>query len=182
MVFLLPQADASKAIAATPAIKEEGAVVALLAELAFPELKALLAIGAFVTALALMNLRTINACFTLVCSIAVDGILVMIRFDRKVTVLAPSALVHVFAVLQSGDIERYKRDHAHELRELFEEWAREIKIPSVIERVVRVLVPFLIVEDLIRMIRRKDGENIFPREITFTHVEIPFNPPRKPSL
>lgn len=178
----MPQADASKAIAATLAIKKECTVVALLAELAFPELKALFAIGALVAALALVDLRAINACFTLVRPVAVDGILVMIRFDRKVTVFAPSALVHVVAVLQSGDIERHKRDIAHELRELIEKWAREIKIPSVIERVVRVLVPFLIVENLIRMIRGKDGENIFPREITFAHVEIPFNPPRKSSL
>jgi len=73
--------------------------MALLTEMALLELKALFAIGAFVAALALVDFRAIHAGLAVVRPVAMDGILVMIRFDCKVAVLAPSALVHIFAVL-----------------------------------------------------------------------------------
>ncbi len=86
-VLFLAESDTPKAISAPAAIKEEGAVPALLAELAEVEEEAILAIRTFVAALAPPYLEAIHAVLIEENTVPIKRVLVMIRFDGEVTIL-----------------------------------------------------------------------------------------------
>lgn len=103
-VFLLSKSGASEAIATTATIEEEGAVVALFAELRISESKTLLTVSAFVAALGMHDFRTINAVLHVENPVAVHRVLVVIGFDREIAVFRVSALVDEVAVLKSKGV------------------------------------------------------------------------------
>jgi hypothetical protein len=113
---------------------------------------------------------------------AMNGIFVVVCLDREVTVLRPPTLVHVFAVLESGNVERKRGNCTQEFTELFEEGSGEVKVAPVFEGIPRVTVPHFMVIDLVRMIRWEDRKHLLPCEVTLPEVQVALDSPCEPAL
>lgn len=155
-ILLLPESCTAKAIGAPAAIEEEGTVPALLTELAEIEEEAVFAIRTFVASLGSPYFEAIDAVLVKEHPIAVERVLVVVCFNRKVTVLGPSGLVHVFAVLKIYDDVPKEWNGMEELIHLFEERTGEVEITAVVECIPIAAIPVLMVVGLVGRIGRED--------------------------
>lgn len=119
----------------------------------------------------------IHACFVVKHTIAVQAILILIRFDRKVAIFGITALIQKVAVLYVHNIECQFWNDKKQIRKLIEERLGEVVWPPELFRIPLIGVPRLMEVDFVGRIRGILRQNWFSREITFPHVEISLDSP-----
>ncbi|OIO54500.1 hypothetical protein AUJ46_03020 [Candidatus Peregrinibacteria bacterium CG1_02_54_53] len=181
-VLLVAKSETPKTVRTSLTIRKEKAVAAIVGPFGMSQIVRFGAVHTFDAQYALKTVQAFNAAGATVYSVGVVTVLIMIAYENHVTVLILLCAVRVITVKIVGCENRDLWGGFHERIKLGKEWFGEIEVSTLLHCIPLVRVPFVLIVNRIRTIRRINGNDLLAREAALAMIEPALIAPCKPSL